>query len=256
MLIVDLILAATAVAALARSPGSCGSALVLAGVGATAAALGAPVLPAIAVTGPLVAFVAAALTLARLAERSGLVERAAGLLAARAGGSTLTLYVLVCALSAALTAAVSLDGAVVLMVPLVLSLARRWAAPLAPLFLGAVAVANAASIAVPQGNPTNLVVIERLGVPTSAFLAHMLVPGIAAALLSAATIAVTERRTLSARYEPAAMPRAPLAPAERHAALAVGGAAVSAAGAAARHRAVVGVHRRGRRRARRAPPPS
>jgi arsenical pump membrane protein len=231
MLIADLILAGIAVLALARAPGSCGSALVLAAVGAAAAALGAPVTPALAVTAPLVTFVAAALTLARLAERSGLAERTAAALAKHARGSTLALYILVCGLSAALTAAVSLDGAVVLMVPLILVLARRWSVPLAPLFLGAVAVANAASIAVPQGNPTNLVVIERLGVPASAFLAHMFVPGIAAAALSAAIVAVGERRALMSRYEPSAAARTPLTPAERFAALAVAGAAASACAA-------------------------
>ena len=49
------------------------------------------------------------------------------------------------------------------MVPLLLALARRNGAPFAPLFLGAVVVANVVSIAVPQGNPTNLVVMSRLG---------------------------------------------------------------------------------------------
>ena len=99
---------------------------------------------------------AAARTLAALIERSGLAERAAQLLAARARGSAWALYRMVCALCALLTAAVSLDGAVVLMIPLLLRLARRWGAPPAPLFLGVVAVANTASLALPQGNPTNL----------------------------------------------------------------------------------------------------
>jgi Na+/H+ antiporter NhaD/arsenite permease-like protein len=45
----------------------------------------------------------------------------------------------------------------------------RYGAPLAPLVLGAVAVANAASIAVPQGNPTNLVVINHLRLSPTAF---------------------------------------------------------------------------------------
>ena len=64
------------------------------------------------------------------------------------------------------------------MVPLVLALARRHGLPLPPLLLGTVVVANAASIAVPQGNPTNLVVIERLGIAPVRFLGDMLVPGL------------------------------------------------------------------------------
>ena len=95
------------------------------------------------------------------------------------------MYVLVCLASALATAVVSLDGAVVLMVPLLLALSRRHQAPLAPLLLGTVAVANAASIAVPQGNPTNLVVIQRLGIAPIDFLEHMLVPGLVGALACA-----------------------------------------------------------------------
>ena len=63
-------------------------------------------------------------------------------------GSSVALYVLVCALCALFTAAVSLDGAVVLMIPLLVILARRFDAPFGALFLGAVVVANAASIGV------------------------------------------------------------------------------------------------------------
>jgi Na+/H+ antiporter NhaD/arsenite permease-like protein len=81
-----------------------------------------------------------------------------------------------------LTLVVSLDGAVVLMVPVVSLLARRHRVGFAPFFLGVVAVANAASLAVPEGNPTNLVVIERLGLTPEAFLLHLFVPGISAAL--------------------------------------------------------------------------
>src|ERR671924_262440 len=76
--------------------------------------------------------------------------------------------------------AVALDGAVVLMVPVLLALARDSRAPLTPLFLGVIAVANAASIAVPQGNPTSLVLMNQLGLSPMAFLGHMLAPGLAA----------------------------------------------------------------------------
>jgi Na+/H+ antiporter NhaD/arsenite permease-like protein len=228
MLIVHAILAAIAIAALALGPRSAGAtlaALVAAGIDL---ALGAAVAPALAVVAPLTAFLGAALTLAALAERSGIADRAASVLAARARGSALALYALVCATCAALTAAVSLDGAVVLMVPLLLVLSRRFGAPFAPLFLGAVIVANAGSIAVPQGNPTNLVVMDRLGLAPQTFIAHMLVPGLAAAALGAVGIAVTQRRALRPRIATAQRDRSPLSAAERHAVLALAGAALAA----------------------------
>src|SRR4051812_43452879 len=228
MLIVHAILAAIAIAALALRPRSAAATLVALAAAAADLALGAALAPALAVVVPLTAFLGTALTLATLVERSGIADRAASILAARAGGSALALYALVCATCAALTAAVSLDGAVVLVVPLLLVLSRRFGAPFAPLFLGALIVANAGSIAVPQGNPTNLVVMGRLGLAPQTFVAHMLVPGIAAAALGAAGIALTERRALAPRIATAQRDRSPLSAAERHAVLSLAGAALAA----------------------------
>src|ERR1700741_2029584 len=215
-MLTDMILAAVAVGAVARWPRHAGPAVAAAAAAALAVVLGAPFAPA-AVAAPLLAFLAAALTLASLVERSGLMERVATVLAARARGNTAALYALVCALCLALTAAGSLDGAVVLMAPRVLVLARRCGVPLAPLLLGVVVVANVSSVAVPQGNPTNLVVIDRLGVTPAAFAAHMLVPGRAAPLLCAAVVGLWERRALAVRYRVPPRATNPLSGAERHA---------------------------------------
>ena len=182
-----LILASIAVAAVAGRPNSRASAaLALAVGGISAVLLGGGALRAAAMaTAPMLIFLTAALTLAALAERAGVAETASGALARAGGGRTLRLYALVCGCSTILTCAVSLDGAVVLMVPLVRGLTRRCGLAFTPFFLGAVAVANAASVAVPEGNPTNLVVMSRLGLSPSAFLGHLLVPGLCAAVLCA-----------------------------------------------------------------------
>lgn len=228
MLITHAIVAAVAVGALATRPRSTQGVLVVALAAVVDALLGAPAVSALGVIVPLVAFLAAALTLASLVERSGLAERAACALAAAAHGSSLALYVLVCGVCALATAAVSLDGAVVLMIPLLVILAQRFGAPFTPLFLGAVVVANAASIAVPQGNPTNLVIINRLGLSATTFLEHMLLPGIAAAVICAAGVALSERRALATRLCTATRQRTPLSSAERHAAISLALAAVIA----------------------------
>jgi arsenical pump membrane protein len=221
------ILAAGAVAALAVRPRSGWVAIGIAALAAVDVGLGAAVSPALGALLPLITFLAAALTLAALVERSGLIDRVAGMLASAAGGSVLRLYVFACGLCALLTAIVSLDGAVVLMVPLVLALSARWRVPLAPLFLGVVVVANAVSIAVPQGNPTNLVVIERVGLSSGSFLSHMLVPGIVAAAVCAGGIAWRERQALSSGYAAPERTRDPLSADERHAALSLAAAALA-----------------------------
>jgi arsenical pump membrane protein len=228
MLIGRAILAAVAVAAVGLRPRGTASVVIAGAAGAVDVLLGTDIGPAIDVVAPLAAFLTAAVSLAVAVQRSGLCDRVAGRLAYAARGRGWVLYVLVCGLCALLTAVVSLDGAVVLIVSFVLALHRRFAAPLAPLLVGTVAVANVASIAVPQGNPTNLIVMDRLGVSPVAFLAHMLLPGIVAAAACAAAVALSERRALKAPIDTPAPNRAPLSASERHAVLALAASALAA----------------------------
>ena len=184
-MVIRFIIAGIAVAAVALAPRSRGSALgALACGAATLPVTGASVaVDKLLSVGPMLLFLTAALGVAALAERAGLAERAAIRLSAVGGPRRL--YALVCLVSALLTCAVSLDGAVVLMVPLVRAASRRARVPAGPLLAGAIAVANAASLVVPEGNPTNLVVMSRLGLSPQQFVGHLLVPGLAAALLCA-----------------------------------------------------------------------
>src|SRR5919109_5212744 len=203
MLTVHVIIALAAIGIVAYRPARDASAALVAALAVLDVALGAPLLPALRSVAPVLAFLTAALALASAAERSGIVDRAAGTLARLAGGRSIVLFGLACGVCAVVTAVVSLDGAVVLMVPLLLTLARRYGAPFAPLLLGTVAVANAASIAVPQGNPTNLVLMEQLGLSPAAFLGHMLLPGLAAGAVCAGGAALLERRALAPPHETA-----------------------------------------------------
>jgi len=151
--------------------------------------------PALVATAPAVGFLLVALLAAAVAVGAGVPARAAAALAAASRGRPFVLYSLVCAATAAATATVSLDGAVVLLVPTVLELGR-YGAPRRPLLLGVVVVANAFSLGLPEGNPTNLLVLERLGVGAGEYASRALPAGAAAALLCALAVAVLERRRL------------------------------------------------------------
>jgi arsenical pump membrane protein len=97
--------------------------------------------------------------------------------------------------------------------------------------LGTVAVANAASVAVPQGNPTNLVLIERLDISPAAFAARMAIPGLAAAVVCALVAGSLERKALTRPYAAAGPAPVALAGPQRLmvAVLTVAAAAVCAA---------------------------
>jgi Na+/H+ antiporter NhaD/arsenite permease-like protein len=147
---------------------------------------------------PLTVFLAAAIWLATFAERTGVAGAMAERLWRAAAGRPAGLYVRICLLCAALTATVSLDGAVVLMVPVLLALTERAPALRRALLFGTVGVANAFSLALPQGNPTNLVVIERLGISPSDFVGHLFVPAVVATLLCACAVAAWQGPALRA----------------------------------------------------------
>jgi Na+/H+ antiporter NhaD/arsenite permease-like protein len=187
-----------------------------------------PLHAALSASVPLVCFLTAVIWLARVADATGLAAAVAGLLARAAGARAGRVYALVCVSCACLTAALSLDGAVVVMVPVVLALADRGASA-RPLLLATIGVANAFSIALVQGNPTNLVVMTGLHLQPAAFDATMIGPGTAAALICAGTVAVRERRRLHGAVTPGPVPPLGRGAAGAAAALVVAGAAESIA---------------------------
>jgi Na+/H+ antiporter NhaD/arsenite permease-like protein len=88
------------------------------------------------------------------------------------------------------------------MTPVIVELRRRFDAPFRPLLLAVVGLANASSVAVPEGNPTNLVVLRGLDVPLDTAAAEMFLPGLAATLVCLGLVAWSNRRALACRYGP------------------------------------------------------
>jgi len=117
--------------------------------------------------------------------------------------------------------------AIKVMAPALAALARRHGAPLRPLLLGSVGVANCFSAALPAGNPTNLVVMERLGLEPAAFVARMGVPSLLATLVCVLAVVLVERRALWLGYEPRERPALRLDRGQRFPALLLAAAALA-----------------------------
>lgn len=220
----------TALAWVVCHPRGWGAAIVAAGCAAAEVLAGAAppglLSEALHAAVPLAMFLTAAIWLSAFAERSGLARRLADGVARVAGHSRAMLYIAVCGLCALLTATVSLDGAVVLMVPVLLALSRRAPELLRPLLLGTIGVANAFSLALPQANPANLIVMERLGLEPGAFIARLFLPSVLATLVCVGAVALVQRRVLCGRYALGAAPPGPWSGAERLAAAGLGAAGV------------------------------
>lgn len=129
---------------------------------------------------PVVAFLAAILVLARLCDDEGLFHAAGTLMARTTSGGQSRLLASVFAISAAVTAILSLDATVVLLAPVVLATARALSVPARPHAYATAHLANSASLLLPVSNLTNLLAFSAAGLSFLHFAAAMSLPWIAA----------------------------------------------------------------------------
>jgi len=162
---------------------------------------------AAAVTGravPVLVFLTAVTVLAELADRAGVFVAAADGCARLARGSVPGLFGLVAALGTVTTVVLSLDTTAVLLTPVVLRLTGRLGLRPLPFALLAVWLANTASLLLPVSNLTNLLAAGRLGLSATGFAGRMLLPELAAVLVTVLVLGVLFRRDLTGRYPPPA----------------------------------------------------
>ena len=150
---------------------------------------------------PVLVFLVAVSVLAELAQGAQVFDVAA-VRAARAGrGRTPLLFALVVALATVTTIALSLDTTAVLLTPVVLALAARLGLRPLPFAMAAVWLANTASLALPVSNLTNLLALRSLGLSTAGYARALVVPALAAVLITVAVLALWQRSALRGRYE-------------------------------------------------------
>ena len=186
---------------------------VLAGVGVMAAvvalALDGPAARSAAsqVWSPFV-LVAGLLLVGLVADQDGLFA-AAGHRLSRAAPNGLALFAGAALLVAGVTAVLNLDTSVVFLTPVLVYAARSRGDGEAPLLVGCLLLSNAGSLLLPGSNLTNLIVLGHLHLSGGQFFAHMALPWVGAVVLTAAVIAVAERRSFRTDRPPADPPAGP-----------------------------------------------
>jgi len=130
-----------------------------------------------------------------VANRDGLFAAAGHHLARSARGGPM-LFVGATIMIAVVTALLNLDTSVAFLTPTLLYAARSRGGGEAPLLYGCVLLSNAGSLFLPGANLTNLIVLGHFHVSGLEFLSHMWAPALAALVVTAAVIAVIERRSL------------------------------------------------------------
>ncbi|HEX3780876.1 MAG TPA: ArsB/NhaD family transporter [Pseudonocardiaceae bacterium] len=139
---------------------------------ASPSAVGARVLQLL----PTVAFLAAILVLAHLADTEGVFDWLGSRLALAAQGSSRRLLVLTFAAAAGTTAVLSLDATVVLLTPVVFATATALRLRAKPHVYACTHLANSASTLLPVSNLTNLLAFGATGLSFLSFTGLMVLP--------------------------------------------------------------------------------
>ncbi len=130
-----------------------------------------------------------------VANRDGLFA-AAGHQLARSAPSGPLLFIGATAVIAIVTALLNLDTSVAFLTPTLLYAARSRRGGEAPLLYGCLLLSNAGSLFLPGANLTNLIVLGHFHVSGLEFLSHMWAPALATLVVTAAVVAVMERKSL------------------------------------------------------------
>ncbi|SEP17946.1 SLC13 family permease [Trujillonella endophytica] len=160
---------------------------------------------------PTIGFLVLVLVLAALADAEGLFTWAAAVTAGRGGHSPTLLLGRVAVLAAVVTAVLSLDATVVLLVPVVLATAARLGVSARPHALLTGHLANSASLLLPVSNLTNLLAFAATGLSFLHFAGLMAGPWVAAVAVEFLVLRALYRGDL-ARRPAAPAPDAPPVP--------------------------------------------
>jgi len=96
----------------------------------------------------------------------------------------------------AVTTVLNLDTSVAFLTPILVYTARSRGEGEAPLLYGCLLISNAGSLLLPGSNLTNLIVLGHLHLSGGQFLSHMAPAAIAASLVTAVVVGITEHRSL------------------------------------------------------------
>ena len=130
----------------------------------------------LAALGPTVAFLAAVLVLAHVADERGVFSYLGAVAGTLSRGSPRRLLRLVFAVASVVTAALSLDATVVLLTPVVLATAAGLGVRARPHLYACGHLANSASLLLPVSNLTNLLAFTAAGVSFGRFAGVMALP--------------------------------------------------------------------------------
>jgi arsenical pump membrane protein len=129
---------------------------------------------------------------------------------ARLAPNGVLLYVGTVLLVLTVTTLLNLDTSVTFLTPVLVYAARSRGEGEAPLLYACLLLSNAGSLLLPGSNLTNLIVLGHLHLSGGAFFAHMALPALAAAAVTAVVVGVVHHRALRTTAVPTMEPERPV----------------------------------------------
>jgi arsenical pump membrane protein len=157
---------------------------------------------------PPFVLVAGLLLVGLVAEEDGLFA-AGGHALARLAPNGVALYAGTAILVVVVTTLLNLDTAVTFLTPVLVYAARSRGEGRAPLVYACLLLANAGSLMLPGSNLTNLIVLGHLHLSGGSFLRHMVLPALAAAVVTALVVGVWHHASLRTTIAPVGQPEHP-----------------------------------------------
>lgn len=148
------------------------------------------------------------MTVAAIADQSGLLGHLVVAAARAARGRRDLLLIQLAAVAVIVTVTLSNDATVLLLTPLVVDMAARLRVPVLPYAYACAYLANTASLAFPISNPANILLLHGAPLSATAFLQLLAVPALGASVATVAFLLVAHRRELRGRIEIALPPDA------------------------------------------------
>jgi arsenical pump membrane protein len=129
---------------------------------------------------------------------------------ARLSPNGVLLYLGTAVLVICVTTLLNLDTSVTFLTPVLVYAARGRGEGEAPLLYACLLLSNAGSLLLPGSNLTNLIVLGHLHLSGGAFFAHLVLPGVAAAVVTALVVGVVHHRALRTTIAPSTEPERPV----------------------------------------------
>jgi arsenical pump membrane protein len=158
---------------------------------------------------PPFVLVAGLLLVGLVADGDGLFA-AGGHALARLSPNGVVLYAGTAVLVVVVTTLLNLDTSVTFLTPVLVYAARSRGEGEAPLLYGCLLLSNAGSLLLPGSNLTNLIVLGHLHLSGRTFLAHMALPALAAAAVTALVVGAVHHRALRTTVAPTVEPERPV----------------------------------------------